>query len=451
MTDGATEPMSPPETRPRWTGWQWYVVALLLGVNFVSGMDRQVIAILMQPMKTDLKLSDAQLGLISGPAFALFYAVSAIPIARLAERFNRARILAALMVFWSSATALCGTAVNLASIGLCRVGVGLGEGGAHPIAQSVIADNFDHRQRGGAMSIYASGPPIASILAPLIAGLAAQVWGWRVAFAVIGVPGLLVALLVALTLKERRKVASSERPAPNFRRDFSALARNPTFVFIFIAGAFNGVAITGTTAFVPAFVMRTQGFKLSEVGGVVALLGVLGLAGALLGGYLGDRFADRRGRSYLYVCAAGAVLSLLFFLLAFTQSSWPLILAGLLGANLATDLKSGANYAAIQNAVPSTLRATAPAVFTIAANVIGAGLGALIVGALSDAATAHIFGTSYPAYEATCSAPLGAVAAACKAASAQGLRTSLSFVTLAFAGAALCFVLAARTSKIDHN
>lgn len=448
MTDAA-EPALPLPAKPaRWTGWQWYVVGLLLLVNFISGMDRQVIAILMQPMKADLKLSDAQLGLVAGPAFALFYAVSAIPIARLAERFNRARILAVLTVFWSAATGLCGAAVNLTTIALCRVGVGLGEGGAHPIAQSVIADNFDHRQRGSAMAIYASGVPIASTMAPLIAGPAAQIWGWRAAFAVIAVPGVIVALLVALSLKERRPAAADGAAKPDFRRDFASLARNPTFVFIFLAGAFNGIGVTGTTAFVPAFIMRTQGFKLAEVGGLVSILGVLGFVGALLGGYLGDRFADPRGRSYLHVCSVGAILSLLFFLLAFTQTSWPIIMAGLLVAHLATNLKSGANFAAIQNAVPSTLRATAPAVFTIASNVIGAGAGALIVGAFSDAAAAHAFGASFPAYKAACAMPVGEIAAACKHASADGLRTGLAYVTLTFAGAAACFMLAARNAKI---
>jgi predicted MFS family arabinose efflux permease len=437
--------------KARWSTYQFYVVALLLLVNLTSGLDRHVLGILQEPLKTDLKLTDSQLGFINGPAFSIFYSFSAIPIARMAERLNRTRLLGVMLSFWSAATAACGLSGGFLSLALCRVGVGMGEGGCHPICQSSVADNFTLRQRGSAMAIYACGPPIASILAPIVGGVIANTWGWRVAFMVVGLPGILLSLLIWRTMREPRLLKPPAAPSRNqFLTDIRWAIGNRAFVFIFIAGAFNGLGITGISAFTSSFLLRTQGYDLAQIGAVVGAFGVIGLAGTLLGGWLADRFSGPRGRSYAYVPAVGAVLSLGFYLLAFTQTSWPLVLVGLGGANLAVNLKNGPNFAVIQNISPARMRATAAAIFTVASNVIGAGLGAWIVGGLSDRASEQLFQNPAGDFASVCPAlraahALGPVATACHQASGDGLRSALAIVSLVFIGAAIFFYLAGRS------
>jgi predicted MFS family arabinose efflux permease len=435
----------------RWSPYQIYIVTLLLLVNVTSGLDRHVLGILQEPLKTDLKLTDAQLGFINGPAFSIFYTFSAIPIARFAERMNHTRLLAAVLSFWSAATAACGFGVSFVTLALCRVGVGMGEGGCHPICQSAVSQNFDVRQRGSAMAIYACGPPVAGILAPLVGGVVAHIWGWRTAFFVVGLPGVLLALLIWATLRNPAGTHARAARAPSrLAADLGWAIRNRAFAFIFIAGAFNGVGIIGISAFTSSFVVRTQGYNLAQVGGIVGFLGGVGLFGTLLGGWLADRFAGRLGRSYAYVPAAGAVMALGFYLLAFAQTNWPLVLVGLVGANLAVNLKNGPNFAVIQNIAPPHMRATAAAIFTVASNVIGAGLGAWIVGLLSDAASAHFFPAGTEAFAHLCPSlraahAVGATAAECRVASAAGLRFALGAVTFVFVGAAIFFFAAGRS------
>jgi predicted MFS family arabinose efflux permease len=440
----------------RWTRYQWYAVVLLFAVNVFCALDRFVLGTLQEHIKGELHLSDAQLGIIAGPAFSLFYILSTIPVARLAERIDRAKLLATVLGFWSSATAVCGLSGGFVSLLLCRVGVGLGEGGSHPISQSMIADQFDARQRGSAMSIYAAGSPVAAIIAPIVGGAVAHWFGWRMAFIAVGLPGVLLAVVLWFTLREPRKAlaaTAAERPKSSFMADLRWAFRNHAFVCIFVAGAFNGVAITGITAFTTSFVMRTQGLDIATAGLFVGSFGAIGLLGTFLGGFLADRFADARGRSYVNVCAAGSVLALGCYLVAFTQQSWPLVMAGLFGANLAINLKNGPNFAAIQNIVPSRMRATAAAIFTVASNVIGMGLGALIVGVLSDAFTAAMFDSARGDFASLCVGVEAAKAAAsgCAAASASGLRTALSIVTLCFAGAAAFYYLAGTRIRISDD
>jgi MFS transporter, Spinster family, sphingosine-1-phosphate transporter len=442
----------------RWTKYQLYVVALLLLVNVSSALDRTILSVLQEPIKAELKLTDSQLGMISGPAFALFYALAGVPVARLADRVNRTKLLTFVLSLWSGMTALCGLATGFVTLALCRLGVGMGEGGCHPISHSTIADHFNARQRGTAMALYAAGAPIASILAPVIGGVVAQVWGWRTAFVVVGLPGVLLAILIWFTLRERRGEAGSPRPAArSFLEDVRWALGNRAFVFVFLAGACNGIAITGITVFTTSFIMRVHGFELAAAGGVVGLLGLMGLAGNFIGGFLADRFADARGRSYVLVPALGAILSLISYLIAFTQHRWEFVFIGLLAGNVATDLKNGPNFAAVQNIVPSRMRATASAFFTLASNVVGVTLGALSVGVVSDMAAAQQFGASFGEFAAACPGgrpgpgATAELAEACRLASAEGLRTALAIVSTMFAGAALFFYLASRTISISRE
>ncbi|KQY92283.1 MFS transporter [Caulobacter sp. Root1455] len=441
----------------RWRPYQIYILALLLLVTVCNYLDRIILGVLQEPIKRELSLSDAQLGLLSGPAFAIFYSVAGIPIARLAERINRASLLAFVVAFWSAMTAFCGLSQGYAQLLLSRVGVGMGEGGCIPISHSLLADNFSMRQRGVVMSVVSTAPSLATILAPVIGGLVAQQYGWRVAFLAVGLPGLLLAVLVWLTLKEPRTqgqaAVRTERQKGSFFSDFKWLAGNRAFVWVFVGGAFIGLAYNATTVFTVSFMIRSHGLTLAQAGGVLGLSGMVGLIGAFLGGFAADRFADDRGRSYVLVPAVGAVLTCVFYVLAFTQPNWAIGMPFLLASSVAYNLKNGPMYAAVQNIVPGTMRATGAAVFMFGATVVGAMVGPVLAGGISDMISSQRFPATLGRFAATCPgghAAKGAAAdigAACATASAAGLQTALVTVSFGFVLAAVFLVLASRALK----
>lgn len=441
-----------------WRPYQIYIVILLLLVTVCNYLDRIIIGVLQEPIKRELSLSDAQLGLLSGPAFAIFYSAAGIPIARLAERINRARLLAFVVAFWSAMTALCGLSQGYVQLLLARVGVGMGEGGCIPISHSLLADNFSMRQRGVVMSVVSAAPSLATILAPIIGGLVAQQYGWRMAFLTVGLPGLLLAVLVWLTLKEPRasgQVAEikAERPKSTFASDLKWLISNRAFVWVFVGGAFIGLAYNATTVFTVSFMIRSHGLTLAQAGGVLGLSGMVGLIGTFVGGFAADRLADDRGRSYVLVPAVGAVLTCVFYVLAFTQSDWAIGMPFLLASSVAYNLKNGPMYAAVQNIVPGAMRATGAAVFMFGATVVGAMVGPVLAGGISDMVSSQRFPATLGQFAAMCPgghAAKGAVAeigAACATASAAGLKTALVSVSFGFVLAGLFLILASRALK----
>ncbi len=440
--------------RPRWRPYQIWLLTVLVLVSICNTMDRGIVSLLQESIKTDLRLSDVQLGLISGPAFALFYSVAGLPIARLAERANRSNLLAAAVAFWSAMTGLCGFATGFLHLVVLRAGVGIGEGGANPISHSLVGDQFSVRQRGRAMSVLATATPISGILIPLTAGLIAHFYGWRAAFMAAAIPGLIAALLVKLTLKEPRLGSTTPRLPSRFTADIGWLVRNRAFIFVFLAAAFNGVGIQGTGIFTTSYLIRVQHFDLAEAGTVMGTVGVMGLLGTFIGGYCADRFADTHGRSYVLVPAVGALLSFAFFMIGFRLNLvWPSIGAILL-ANIATDLKNGPNFAAVQNIVPSRMRATAAAMFFLAATMVGVTFGASLVGFMSDHFAMVSFGGDYGRMckggHAIVSS-LAAVDAACASASAAGLKQALGLLPITFLFAATFFWLASRSIRINEE
>lgn len=461
MTDSdCLDPAAPfagaaaPEPSTRWRPYQIWLLTVLVLVSICNTMDRGIVSLLQEAIKNDLRLSDAQLGMISGPAFALFYSIAGLPVARLAERANRPNMLAIAVAFWSTMTMLCGLATSFIQLALLRAGVGIGEGGANPISHSLVGDQFSARQRGVAMSILSAATPISGIVIPLTAGLIAHYYGWRTAFMVAAIPGLILAVVLKLTVREPRIDAKLTRAPTRFGVDFGWLIRNRAFVFVFLAAAFNGIGIQGTGIFSTSFLIRNHGLDLAQAGTVMGVFGVVGLTGTVIGGYCADRFSDANGRSYVLVPAVGALLSFVFYMIGFRLTAFVPALVALTLANFATDLKNGPNFAAVQNIVPSRMRATAAAMFFLAATVVGVAIGAGLVGAMSDiAATRHFVGD----YAALCPggrAATGAAAtlkAACTSASAMGLRTALGILPVTFLFAATFFWLASRTIRINEE
>jgi predicted MFS family arabinose efflux permease len=441
--------------RGLWSPYQIYVLVILLLVNASNYLDRAIVGILQQPIKEDLGLSDWQLGMISGPAFALLYSVAGLPIARLAERGNRITILGAALAFWSGMTALCGLALNYTHLLLARIGVGAGEGACTPTTHSLLSDYFTARQRGMAMAVLTTSINIAQFAAPVIGGFVAYAWGWRAAFLLVGLPGILLAIVLKLTVKEPRRTGAAETPQRStFLRDVKTLFAQRAYLFLFIASAFLGQGITGTNSFSAAYFMRQFNMTVAQAGVITAVgLGLAGIVGTLMGGYLADRFAGKRGRSYPWICALAAGLSALFFVITFRAETWPVAVAFLLLANMSTDLKNGPNFAAVQNLAAPHMRATAIAVLMVGVIVLGAGLGPPILGAVSDIVATQAFPAALGAYAELC--PGGRAAAdapaqlmaACRDASAAGLRGAMLAPCVSYGISAIFFLLSGASIK----
>lgn len=442
----------------RWRPYQIYLIIILTLVSTSNYMDRQIVPILQETIKGDLKLTDTQLGFLTGPAFAMFYSLSGIPVARFAERVNRTKLFAGVITLWSGMTSLCGVAPNFVFLAMCRLGVGVGEGGCIPISHSLISDYFRQNQRGLAMAIYSTSAPIAGILVPIFGAFIAHLWGWRAAFLTVGLPGLLLAIIVLRTVREPRIAADKDGTVADmekhesFRVDLKWLFNSKPFLFMFLAGAFTGMGNYGMTTFLVSFFVRVHDFTIVEAGTVVALNGVMGLIGTFIGGYFADRYATPSGRSYPAVCGIGIAVAFVTYSSSVFVSGWQIALLLVLIANIGTDLKNGPAFATIQNIVPIRMRATAAAVFMFGATLIGAGFGPMIVGSLSDIFAQWSF---LPGMDFTQTCPGGQAAAgataivatACEQASALGLRHAMAVICTMYIGATASYYFATRSLK----
>jgi MFS family permease len=404
----STDPVVPPApagaipTQPFSTAYTRYAMFLLLGIYIVNFLDRQVINILAEPIKNDLGLADWQLGLMSGLAFAVFYTVLGIPIARLAERKNRPIIIGTAVAAWSGFTVLCGTAQNFVQLVLFRIGVGVGEAGCTPPAHSLIADYVAKEKRASALAFYSMGTPIGGLLGLIMGGLVADAYGWRVAFVVAGLPGIIFALLAWFTLKEPRKVmaqhsATIQANQASFGDTMKHLLKKKTFWLIAFGAAIKAFIGYGHAPFTASFFLRVHGeevanlaamFNLKSIGFLGLALGLLaGIAGTIsawLGGQIADRFAKTDLRGYVVVPALASLLAVPVYIVAVSVPSATLALSILIINGLLGSLWYGPVYAIGQSIVPSHMRATASAILLFIINLIGLGLGPLAVGIISD-------------------------------------------------------------------
>jgi predicted MFS family arabinose efflux permease len=440
----------------KWRPYQFYALALLTLIVVLNYLDRYSLALLQESIKHDLKLSDWELGLLSGPAFTLFYSVGGIVLARYAERLNRGTILAAALGLWSTMTALCGAAGNFVQLALCRLGMGVGEGGCVPISLSLATETFSLRQRGLVMAIIGAGNPISGIITPLVIAAIARAFGWREAFVAIGLPGVAIALLVHFTLRDprdprdRTRVSAQAPATPSFLSDARVLFGNPAFSLLFVAAIFTGMAVSGVGAFRVSYLMRTQGMDLTHAGAIWSMASAEGLLGAVLGGYLADHFADERGRSYPIVGAISLMLTFAGYFVGFTQSDRTVVIVALIAGSFTYNMKDGPVYAAVQNVVQKRMRTTGAAVYMFAATSLGGAGGPMLAGGVSDLVGAHHFHVTLSAYAATCpggralAGAAASVGGACVQAAADGLRWALALLSAVFALAAISNALASR-------
>ena len=385
------------------TRYAWYVVSVLLLLNVSSFIDRQVMALLVTPIKADLGISDTQVGLLLGTAFALTFALSGLLIGKLVDRGNRTAIIAWGVAAWSVMCAACGVANTFGQLFAARFGVGIGEATLSPAAASLIADYFPPEKLATAMSVFTSGVFIGAGLAYMIGGLVieavgnAQPWNfplvgeiqaWQRVLILVGLPGFLLALL-ALTIREPRRTRSEKSPvhAATTREVITWLRRHSTAFWTFSVGiAVYATVNFGTAFWFPVFFERTHGWSSAKVGLIMggATL-VFGVVGVIAGGRLADWFRTRgREDGNLIVLIISAVVSIIAGLPLYLTSSEPVLIAALIVTNVAAASPFGAALAAMQEMVPGTMRGQAAAILGLLLNFVGLSLGPLAVGLLND-------------------------------------------------------------------
>ena len=372
------------------------VLVLVYTFNFI---DRQIVGILAVPIKADLGLTDAQLGLMGGLAFALFYTGLGIPVAMLADRYSRTWIMTWALVIWSGMTAVCGLASNFWQLFLARLGVGVGEAGGVAPAYSLISDLFPQEQRARALSVYSFGIPIGSALGIVFGGLIASWIDWRFAFFAVGIAGIVLAPVFRLTVKEplrgRFDRQRERRAPPQLGAILRTLARKPSFWLISLGASCSSMMGYGLFFWLPSFLVRSYGLTLLDASlfyGGILLLG--GVAGIWVGGWAGDRFGQASRKVYVKIPALAFLLTIPFYVLGVLSPTLVLSFFVLLVPTALGLAWLGPVISAVQHLVPPDMRATTSAVFLFVNNLIGIGIGTWAIGALSDSLQLHYGGDS---------------------------------------------------------
>jgi MFS transporter, Spinster family, sphingosine-1-phosphate transporter len=370
------------------------VLAILTLVVVVNYFDRYILSILVEPIRHELGLSDTQIGLLTGAGFALLYSTMAIPIARVAERRNRIMIVALAVAIWSAATCLCGLASSFILLFMARVMVGCGEAAAIAPSQSMVSDLFPVNRRGAAMSFLAMGTAAGGALAPVLGGILQNALGWRMTFMVVGLAGLPLALLLMMAVREPRRGMSDGLVTPAATvalwPSLVRLFRRRSYSLLVPALSLMALGEYSMIMWMPAFFQRSFGIPAAELGARIALFqGLPFLIGTFAGGWLADKLSLRDERWIAWVPMIGAALNAPAVICVFVIKTPSLAFALLILPSFVNGLYLAPCYALMQNLAAVHSRATATGVLVFAVNLIGAGLGPLLLGALSDVLHAH--------------------------------------------------------------
>lgn len=377
------------------TAYSHYVLFILTLTYTCSYLDRYVLSVLIEPIKADLNISDTQLGLLGGFAFALLYTIAGIPIARWADRGNRRSIIALGAAAWSIMTVSCGLVKTFPQFLLARVGVGLGEAACTPPAHSLIADYFPVKKRATALSFYSMGIPLGVMLGFLCGGWIAHYFNWRVAFIVVGAPGLLLALVVRFTIAEPKRGGFDEKDTEantdeakntySLKQAIRFMVGNRALMLIQLGGAFYAFAGYGLSFWIAPFFSRVHGMPLQQLASGLA---VAAFFGGVSGAYCAGRFADFFGRRglhwYLITITLALLVGLPFTVLMIVVDS-PMLALLLFGVQQFTfACYSGPVFATMQFLVPAKMRALVVAIHLFILNLVGLGLGPLVIGMMND-------------------------------------------------------------------
>ncbi|MEM6633258.1 MAG: MFS transporter [Bacteroidota bacterium] len=420
MTESQADTAPSPYSR----GYTRYVLLLLTGVYTFNFIDRQILVILQDPIKAELGLSDTQLGLLTGFAFAVLYVVLGIPVARWADTGSRKKIIAISLAVWSAMTALSGLAQSYVQLLLARIGVGIGEAGGSPPSHALISDYYPPEKRASALAVYSMGIYIGIFVGFVVGGIIAEAYGWRTAFYAVGIPGLIYALLVYFTVREVPKgqmdaqALEAENKA-SFAEVLQILFSKKTFMFLALATGLHTFGLYGVGNFYAPFLSRVFEMDTRAVGINMGLaIGFGGIIGTFAGGYFADRLRKIDLRWYLWISIIVNLLNIPVAYFLFYAQSPQVALVSLFISNLFTTVYMGPSLAVTHSLVPANMRALASAVLFFVLNFIGLGLGPLTIGILSD-----YFEPQY---------------------GVDSLRYAFSFTFITWVLSILCFYLASR-------
>ena len=370
-----------------------FALFLLFLTETSAYLDRSILSSVVEPIKQDMQLADAQMGFLSGFAFVVFYATLGIPIARLADLYNRRNIITAALVMWSGMTVLSGLAQNFVQLAIARIGVGVGEAGASPPALSLIADYYPLKERAGAVGIYSLGIPAGILIGFTIGGYATQYWGWRAAFLLVGTPGLILALLILRYLPEVPRTASqsmSQTIAPNVWGTIRIMLSRPSIRHM-VAGAtlitFVGV---GNLSWISSFFARTHHVDIVTRSIALALaIGIGGIAGNLVAGKLADHLGERDVRWKLWILPISTLSIMpIAYLVLITDNAYLAMGMFVIPAAVGS-MWIAPTYALLPSLVDARVRATVIALCALVTSLFGSGIGPLFVGIMSDFYTAQ--------------------------------------------------------------
>ena len=402
-------PSSNPTVENVSPGYRAYVLGILILVYTFNFIDRQILGVLAIPIQEEFAVSDTQMGLMRGFAFALFYSFLGVPVAWLADRTNRIWIMTIALTLWSLMTAVCGLASNAVQLFLARLGVGVGEAGGVAPAYSIISDYFPPEKRARALAIYSFGIPIGSALGIIFAGIITTILDWRSAFLIIGFAGVLLAPIFRLTTREPRRGAfdgdsATTHPA-SIREVLETLTSKPSFWFLSLGAACSSMIGYGLFAWMPSFVARSfgeelpgffswaQGWLVPDGAGTIlyaayyygTIVFIGGMAGLWFGGVLGDLLGKARKSAYALIPAVAFLVATPIFFVGVSTQSLSVMLVVMLVPTALGLAWLGPILSAFQHIVPPNMRATASAIFLLINNLIGIGVGDLAIGAMSDA------------------------------------------------------------------
>ena len=366
-----------------------YALGTLVLVYTFNFIDRQILSILLEAIKLDLKLSDTQLGFLTGFAFALFYATLGIPIAKYADRGNRRNLISLAVAIWSLMTALSGFALNFFQLLAARIGVGIGEAGCSPPAHSMIADYFPAEKRATALGVYSLGIPFGIMFGLFAGGWINEFFGWRLAFLVVGLPGLLIALLFRFTVKEPIRGAAEGRVVsddqPTVVETIKYLLKKKSFLHLAFGASLAAFVGYGLISWFPSFLQRSYGMQTGEIGTYLGLvLGIPGGIGIFFGGYVADYFGAKDPRWYLWTVAIAMLITAPLYVSVYLGTTAYMAFFWLIFAVGIGNFYQATSFSQTQGIVEIRMRSVAAAILLFIINIIGLGLGPQFVGILSD-------------------------------------------------------------------